>query len=116
MSIFRTYSPQTLWGATLNLVNTLFHTPPTLPPRPSSYFTATLKAHKWIRNDLQGIFDEVIDEPINATIEKIHKSLQELETILFNSEYSVPVTIEGCQKYTEQLISRLKHTHTCVIG
>lgn len=116
MSIFRTYSPQTLWGATLNLVNTLFHTPPKLPASPSSYFTATLKAHRWIQNDLQGIFDEVIAEPSNATVEKIHKSLQELESILFNSQYDCPVTIEGCHKYTEQLTSRLKNTQTCTIG
>lgn len=116
MSIFRTYSPQTLWNATLKLVNTLFHTPPKLPSIPSSYFTAILKAHTWIRNDLQGIFDEVIEEPINATVEKIHNSLRELETILFNSKYDCPPTIEGCQVYTEQLISRLKNTHTCDIS
>ena len=116
MSIFRTYSPQTLWDATLKLVNTLFHTPPDLPCKPSSYFTAILKAHAWIRNDLRGIFDEVISEPINATVEQIHTSLRELEGILFNSEYECLATIEGCQRYTEQLISRLKNTTSCAIS
>ena len=115
MSIFRTYSPQTLWVATLALVNTLFHIPPTLPQKPSSYFTAILYAHQCIHNDLKGIFDESVVEPATATIEKVHASCQELEKILFNSCFDCPATIKGCHLYTEQLTYRLQKTQTCSI-
>ena len=115
MSIFRTYSPQTLWVATLTLVNTLFHIPPTLPQQPSSYFTAILCAHQWIRNDLKGIFEDVVVESTTATIEKVHTSCQELEKMLFNSCYDCPATIKGCHLYTEHLTYRLQKTQSCSI-
>ena len=37
------------------MINTMFVHPPSLDLTPTSYFTATLKAHQWIKKDLGGV-------------------------------------------------------------
>ena len=115
MSIFKTYSPQTLWSATSTLLNVLFHRPPRLPTAPASYFADIKRAHKWIKDDLQGIFEEVELESNDVTIGQIHLSLKELEQMLFCSESKFEATIEGSQLHTESLILRLRSKNSCVL-
>lgn len=116
MSLYKTYSPKTLWLATLKLVKTFFHTPPDLPSEPASYFSEVIRAHKWIQNDLNGHFEEVvITRTTNATIEQIHECLQKLSKTLFDCSGNHPVTIKGCQLYTEELTEKLAARNYCTI-
>ena len=115
MSIFTTYSPKTLWMSTLELVNILFHVPPLLESTPSSYLKAVIIALNYILNDLKGIFKKPHVEEKEITIEKIHQLLCELETILFNSQTEWSKNIEGCQKYTKNIIHKL-NKQTCQLS
>lgn len=115
MSLFLTYSPKSLWITTLKLVNVMFHVPPKLSTKPTSYLKAIIIAHNYIQNDLKGIFEKIHIEEREITIEKIHQMLCDLETMLFNSKSEWPKTIEGCHKYTEHLIRTLSKTSTCQI-
>ena len=117
MSLYKTYSPKTLWLATLKLVKTFFHTPPDLPSEPASYFSEVIRAHKWIQNDLSGHFEEVvITRNTNATIEQIHVCLQELSKTLFDCQFEYQKNIKGCQLYTEKITEKLQAGNYCIVA
>lgn len=116
MSLFRSYSPRRLWISTLELVNAMFHTPPTFATTPKSYFKAVIYAHQCIRNDLNEVIPhEQEDHDSQTTIEHVHASLQDLEKRLFGMQTEFPATIEGCCQYTETLQERLGKKSTCAI-
>jgi hypothetical protein len=116
MSLYKSYSPKTLWLSSLKLVHTFFHTPPKLPVEPASYFSEVIRAHKWIKNDLSGHFEQVVNTASNgATIGQIHASLQELSQTLFDCKSEWPATVKGCQLYTEELTLKLSGSCLCSI-
>ena len=116
MSLYKSYSPKTLWLSTLKLVHTFFHTPPNLPADPASYFSEVIRAHKWIKNDLSGHFEQVVvSESSGATIGQIHASLQELSQTLFDRKSEWPMSVKGCQLYTEELTLKLSGSWNCII-
>jgi hypothetical protein len=118
MSLFKTYSPKLLWTLNLRLLNAIFRHPPKMNIEPESYFQAVLDAHRFIRTDLNGTFvSPQIQTNEPTTIVNIHRSLQELENILFGpTEHPFPSTIEGCCLYTHYLEQQLNPTkHRCVL-
>ena len=117
MSLYTKYSPKTLWMSTLKLVRAFFHTPPNLPVEPASFFSEVIRAHKWIENDLAGHFENVvITINTNTTIEQIHTCLQNLSKTLFDCHFEYPITIKGCQLYTEAITSKLDDSHYCTLS
>ena len=106
MSLIKTYSPQSLWVATLRLMNVIFRHPPAVPVEPVSYFQAVLDMHVFINDDLKGTLpDDCNPESSNpvATIELIHHSLTALEKMLFGTACLFAVSVEGCCRYTEHV-------------
>lgn len=83
---------------------------------PDSYFKSIMKAHQFIRTDLNGTFDNMpTTETTQTTIDQIHLSLHELNTILFNDSPTFEKSIEGCCLYTEYLEKRLKKSKSCIL-
>ena len=117
MSLFKTYTPKILYRNTLRMINTMFVHPPSLDLTPTSYFTATLKAHQWIKKDLGGVINDTdTDINENTTIDQVHSSLVHMEKILFGSNTTFDVSIEGCCEYTVFIENKLKSSSlTCVI-
>ena len=116
MSLFKSYTPQTLYLSTLKMVNTLFVHPPKLEANPTSYFTATIKAHEWIKSDLKGIVDPKEMAQTEMTVEHVHSSLISIESMLFGEKTSFEPTIKGCCLYTEHLESKLSSSvYNCQI-
>ena len=48
--------------------------------------------------------------------EKIYESLCNLETILLGGKSKWPKTIEGCEKYTADIIKQLQKSEACLIS
>jgi hypothetical protein len=116
MSLFKTYTPKVLYKNTLSMINTMFVHPPSLNLKPTSYFTATLLAHKWIKNDLGEVMENTkIDLNESTTLDQVYSSLVHMEKLLFGSSTSFNVTIRGCCEYTEFLENKLKSNSICVI-
>ena len=116
MSLFKTFTPKVLYRNTLCMINTMFIHPPSLDLEPTSYFTATLKAHEWIKQDLDGVINDTdIDINESTTIDQVHSSLAHLEKILFGSNTTFDVSIEGCCEYTVFIENKLKKKSLCVI-
>lgn len=116
MSIFKSYTPRTLYHATLKMVGTLFVRPPKLKSNPTSYFTAVIEAHQWIKKDLTGVLKEEQTAQENTTIKQIHSSLRSIEMMLFGEESEFDTTIKGCCIYTEYIEMRLNTaTGSCVV-
>lgn len=116
MSLFKYYTPKVLYYSTLQMVNTLFVHPPTMDLNPTSYFTAVLKAHQWIKQDLGSVIEPQVATSKDTTLEQIHSSLKSLETMLFGTEANYECTIKGCCLYTDELESRLKSHNHCVVA
>lgn len=115
MSLFQTYSPKVLWTLSLQLVNVIFRNPPKMKVEPDSYFKSIMQTHAFIRRDLAGTFECVPVVATTTTIDQIHLSLHELNSILFNDSVTFEKSIEGCCLYTEYLEKRLKKSKSCVI-
>lgn len=115
MSLFKSYTPKVLYYSTLQMINTLFVHPPKMDLNPTSYFTAVLKAHQWIKKDLGSAIEQHDPLTKDTTIEQVHSSLKSLEIMLFGTEAEYECTIKGCCLYTEQLEHRLKSHSNCVI-
>lgn len=115
MSIFKTYTPRSLYCSTLRMINTMFVHPPKLELVPASYFKATIEAHKWIQNDLSDTIS--LEQPVagETTVEQIYHSLVAIEKMLFGTKTEFEVNIRGCCWYTEALELRLKPSYGCVI-
>lgn len=93
----------------------MFVHPPNLDLAPSSYFKATIQAHKWIKNDLVDTIPSEHASEGETTIEQVYQSLAAIEKMLFGTKSDFEVTIRGCCLYTESLETRLKPTSGCVI-
>lgn len=115
MSLFKTYTPRSLYCSTLRMINTMFVHPPNLDLAPSSYFKATMRAHQWIREDLSEVIVRPEAEERDTTVEQIYQSLVAIENMLFGTTSEFEVTIRGCCWYTESLETRLSPTSGCVI-
>jgi hypothetical protein len=115
MSLFKTYTPRSLYSSTLRMINTMFVHPPKLDLAPTSYFKATIEAHKWIKTDLSETIPLEEAAEGETTIEQIFQSLVGIEKMLFGTQADFEVTIRGCCWYTESLEARLKPTYGCVV-
>lgn len=115
MSIFRVYSPKSLYRRTLVLVNVIFSTPPKVSPDPASYFKAVVDAHKHINNDLSTVLPVQQSETSSVAITEVHESLQGLEKTLFGTSTEFVPSIEGCCLYTDSLTNRLRTQSSCSI-
>lgn len=109
MSLFKTYSPKHLYIETVRLTNTIFHKAPVIDVDPSSYFQSVSQMHNFIIQDLKGIFPEQQEQTMNAqiTIEQLHKTLSELEQLLFGTISNFESTIEGCCLHTKHIHQKL---------
>lgn len=108
MSLFKSYSPKYLYYSTLTMINVLFEHPPKLDSNPTSYFTAVLEAHEWIKNDLKGVVNAEVPKQGDTTLEQVHESLSTIEKMLFGSQTEYPLSVKGCCLYTEDIEMRLK--------
>tara|TARA_B110001450_G_C17654640_1_gene494652 strand:+ start:1324 stop:1683 length:360 start_codon:yes stop_codon:yes gene_type:complete len=119
MSLFKTYSPRTLYLSTLKLTNALFRRAPKVETPSDNYLKHVLQLHDEIRKDMTAMFDSdpggnVSTDPIYT--EKIYESLCNLETILLGGKSKWPKTIEGCEKYTADIIKQLQKSEACLIS
>lgn len=116
MSLFKTYSPKTLWLSTLKLVDAFFFVVPEMPTAVSSFLSEVMRAHELIRKDIQSNFEDIpIEKYSNATIEQIHASLVQLSKMILGEEFQHSVSIEGCQLYTEEMEKKLSTSYYCVV-
>ena len=115
MSLFKTYTPRSLYCSTLRMINTMFVHPPTLDLAPASYFKATIEAHKWIKIDLSDTIPLAEAAEGETTVQQIYHSLVAIEKMLFGTKTDFELTIRGCCWYTESLETRLKPSYGCVI-
>lgn len=116
MSIYKSYSPRTLWLSTLKLVDAFFHVSPQMPTEPASFFSEVMRAHELIRKDIQSNFEDIpVHKYSNATLEQIHGSLVQLSKMILGEEFQYPVSIKGCQLYTEEIERKLSTNYFCVI-
>lgn len=85
--------------------------------QPESYFKSILEVHQFIRDDLNGTFQELLPSTCpDDAIGQIYLSLHELDRMLFSELHTFEKSIEGCCLYTEYLENRLrKSTHRCVL-
>jgi len=115
MSLFKTYTPRSLYCSTLRMINTMFVHPPNLDLAPASYFKAIVQAHEWIKKDLSGVIAS--ERPANGetTVQQVHQSLATIEKMLFGTQSEFEVTLRGCCWYTESIEARLKPTSGCVV-
>ena len=93
----------------------MFVHPPNLDLAPASYFKATIKAHKWIKDDLAGTIPTEQAPEGETTVEQVYQSLVAIEKMLFGTKSEFKVTIRGCCLYTESLEARLKPTTGCAV-
>lgn len=105
-----------LYYSTLQMINTLFVHPPKLDLNPTSYFTAVLKAHRWIKQDLGSVMEQEVPAAKDTTLEQVHSSLKSLEIMLFGTEAKYECTIKDCCLYTDELENRLKSQSRCVVS
>jgi hypothetical protein len=115
MSIFRVYSPKSLYRRTLVLTNVIFNIPPAVSLEPASYFKATIEAHRHISNDLSSVLPVHNDNTGSITITKVYNSLLSLEKTLFGTKSEFKASVEGCCLYTDSLTNRLRSQSTCSI-
>ena len=117
MSLFKVYTPKSLYQKTLSMIHTMFVYPPKMDFNPTSYFTATLKAHEWIKKDLSSVLPQeaTSENDAQATIEQIHASLQQIEQLLFGTQTEYDKTLEGCYLYTGTLEKRLRPSSRCSV-
>jgi hypothetical protein len=115
MSFFRVYSPKSLYRRTLVLVNVIFKTPPSVSADPSSYFRATIEAHRQISSDLSSVFPVSESSSASVAISEVFKSLVDLEQILFGTKSDFKISVEGCCLYTDSLTARLRSNDSCSI-
>lgn len=115
MSLFQTYSPKVLWTLSLQLANVIFRNPPKMKVEPDSYFKSIMQVHAFIRRDLNGTFENMPTVDTPTTIDQIHLSLYELDTMLFNDSATFEKSIEGCCLYTKYLEKRLNKSKGCTI-
>ena len=116
MSLFKTYSPKSLFLATLKLANCLFRQPPVIEAAGTTYFRYVLQLHGYIRQDMGSMFTvENTDDEATVSIAKIHQSLSELEKILLDSSSTYKQTIEGCERYTNHIREQLNRSDACSI-
>ena len=118
MSLFKTYSPRTLYLSTLKLTNALFRRAPEVETPSDNYLKHILQLHDEIRKDMGSMFVSDHRPPQTDQIytEKIYDSLCNLETILLGGKSEWPKTIEGCEKYTTDIIKQLQKSETCLIS
>ena len=116
MSIFRSYSPKSLYMRTLKLLSVIFSNPPLIETNPSSYFNATVNAHGLILEDLSGVLDiNASNDHSQIAISEVHDSLKTIENTLFGTKSDFSVDIEGCCLYTDSIITRLKTNRLCLM-
>ena len=115
MSIFKTYSPKSLWRSTLKMSNCLFRVSPRLDSESSTYLASVLQLHDCIRKDISPMFDRTETSPSECSIEKVHASLCDLEKLLFNTNSEFEKTVEGCEKFTDHITKRLS-SDTCQLS
>lgn len=115
MSLFRKYTPRSLYVSTLQLVNSLFHVPPPVTSSPSSYLKEVLQLHCTIRADLNGILTNTTGPTEATTIQQIHSSITLLEQQLFGTDTTFNVDIAGCCLHTQHLEQRLNHPQSCLL-
>lgn len=116
MSIFRSYSPKSLYMRTLKLLSVIFSKPPLIENNPSSYFKATVNAHVLILEDLSTVLE--VDESSDnsqVAISEVYDSLKTIEKTLFGTESKFSVDIEGCCRYTDSIGTRLQKNVICLI-
>ena len=112
MSIYKSYSPRTLWLSTLKLVDAFFHVSPQMPTEPASFFSEVMRAHELIRKDIQSNFEDIpVHKYSNATLEQIHGSLVQLFKNDIGRKFQYPVS-KGCQ-YTRR---KLKGNYLRIIS
>lgn len=120
MSLFKTYSPRTLYLSTLRLTNTLFRRAPDVETPSDNYLRYVLQLHGEIRKDITPMFvctESTSDTDLDKIYtQRIHDSLCNLEYVLLGSTSEWPKTIEGCEKYTDDLIKQLRHSEFCLIS
>ena len=115
MSLFKTFTPRTLYYTTLRMIGTLFVHPPKMDSNPSSYFRATLVSHDWIKKDLTGVVTTEPTASRDTTIEQVHASLCSIEKMLFGTDSTFEVSVKGCCLYTESLEYRLTGPASCTV-
>lgn len=116
MSLFKTYSPKSLFLSTLKLANCLFRRPPVIEAAGTTYFRYVLQLHGYIRQDMDSMFTvETTECESTVSIAKIYQSLSELEKILLGSSSLYKETIEGCERYTNHIREQLNHSDTCTV-
>lgn len=115
MSVWRTFSPKTLWLSTLNLTNSLFRRKPDMDCELDTYFSNILQIHDHIRKDIDPMFESQMTVTNDCPIQSIHASLISLEKVLFNTSTEFEISLEGCEKYTDNLRIRLNKTESCQI-
>ncbi len=116
MSIFKTYSPKSLWRATLKMSNCLFRISPKLNSKSSTYIVSVLQLHNCIRKDISPLFEPSEPSVSECSIEKVHASLCDLEKILFNTNSDFEKTVEGCEIFTNDITKRLAYSDTCLLS
>ena len=116
MSIFKTYTPKSLWRATLKMSNCLFRISPKLNSESSTYLASVLQLHDCVRKDISPMFEISDTTPSECSIERVHASLCDLEKLLFNTSSEFDKNVEGCEKYTEDITRRLTYSDSCQIN
>tara|TARA_B100000795_G_scaffold117395_1_gene87271 strand:+ start:113 stop:463 length:351 start_codon:yes stop_codon:yes gene_type:complete len=115
MSLFKSYTPQSLYVSTLRLVNSLFHEPPVIILTPASYFKEVLNMHTLIRKDLNGVLQQMQIPAKTVTVEQVHASLASIEQQLFGIASEFDADLRGCCLYTNYLEKQLTTSSSCVI-
>ena len=115
MSIFKTYSPKSLWRSTLKMSNCLFRISPKLNSESSTYLASVLQLHDCVRKDISPMFEPTNISPSECSIERVHASLCDLEKLLFNTSSEFDKTVEGCEKFTDNITKRLT-SDTCLVS
>jgi hypothetical protein len=115
MSLFKSYTPKSLYVSTLRLVNSLFHEPPCIKITPASYFKEVLNMHALIIKDLNGVLKEMQIPDKTVTVEQVHASLVSIEQQLFGIKSDFDADLRGCCLYTKYLEKQLSTSSPCVI-
>jgi hypothetical protein len=117
MSLFASYSPESLWKRTHRLLNGLFQEKPDLETCPKSYFVATIHIHNIILKDLSEIFQsETARDQEIPTLAQIHQSLAQVEHVLLGktSADKYNKDMRGCCLYTDNVAKSLhSYPSTC---
>jgi hypothetical protein len=115
MSLFKSYTPKNLYISTLRLVNSLFHQPPRIKSSPASYFKEVLNMHALIREDLNGVLQQMQNPAKTVTVKQIHASLVSTEQQLFGITSPFDDDLRGCCLYTKYLEKQLSTSSSCLI-